>query len=392
VKAANWKIFFLFALLVPCWVIAYHGLGDLPMYYAVAGYNAQGELSKIYGDNAGVGHFFYAPLSLVLFGWMPFFSYPVVKVLWTLINTGAYVLFWAGLFRLFPLLQRKEVIWPFLLVWIVSIKPLHAGFQSHNVQIILAAGFVWAEIFSRAETKAKRVISGALVALMGMVKVFPLFIAGYYFLFRSREVRWGVAGGFVLGLLLCALFLGPESTLTLHQTFLNNLALFHNFAPLTQDAVTLSLASLCATWLSPVLGMSTALLINKILSLCLVGGFLFFVWGRRHERSQRYQISLWALALAVMTVVNSSTRPDYFVFFVPAFAALAEMGAAKIWARISPWGVFVSFALIALISEWVLGGNRDLGHKLELLRLPVVGMLVLCATLLHEVSRRKKPI
>lgn len=366
------KLALLFILLVPCWVIAVHGVGDIGMYYAVAGYAKHLEFEKIYGINAGVGHFFYGPLSLVSFGWMPWFTYEQVRWIWILINTVAYVAFWWGLHQLYPFLKDRRTSWLWFFVWVTSIKAIHASFQSHNVQLVIAACLVCGEYWRRDKRAWVRFMSGWPTALAGVVKVFPLFVSLFTFLRGDRKVRIGIMTAGVVGVALPFAYFGFKPALNLYQVFVGNLGSFHDYAPLTKDAVTLSLASFVATWFSPWIGMSGASLVTTVVSAILVIWFLFVI--------KRDGIHYFSLGLALMALVNSTTRPDYFIFFVPAFASLAQIWHER---RPSVWfvvGVGSSLFLIDLIAEWTLG-SRELGHQLELYRLPVIGMMILCLTL-----------
>ena len=357
------------------------------MYYAVAGYAKHGELARVYGVNTGVGHFFYGPLSLVFFGWMPLLSYSAVKIIWVILNTIAYGIFWWGLYHLYPFLREKKTTWLWFLVWIVSIKPIHSTFQSHNVQLILASIFVLCELYSKSKNPICRFFSGWGTTLSGEVKVFPFFFSLYTFITRSVLVRLGIVVAAFLGFLVPFAFFGFKEGSDMYLSFYQNLHGFHDYAPLTKDAVTLSLASLIATWFSPLIGMDLSLLVTKIVTVILLATFFIFVWKKRKNKNGRYQTHVWALGMAVMALVNSTTRPDYFIFFVPAFASLSEFWQKS---KVSNWfvaGTLTALSLIAFICEWTLG-SRDLNHKLELLRLPVVGMIILCITLLFALHRQ----
>jgi len=88
----------------------------------------------------------------------------------------------------------------------------------------------------------------------------------------------------------------------------------------------------------------------------------------------------------MMALLNSSTRPDYFIFFVPAFASIVEIWQNhKVgWSYIS--ATLLSIFLIAFTTEWVLG-SKELNNLVESWRVPAVGMIVLCI-ILHMLLRR----
>jgi energy-coupling factor transporter transmembrane protein EcfT len=78
-----------------------------------------------------------------------------------------------------------------------------------------------------------------------------------------------------------------------------------------------------------------------------------------------------------MAMLNSTTRPDYFIYFVPSFASLPLLIEHSSKKLIYQLGTFISILLIAFITEWTLG-SRELTHYLESIRIPVLGIILLC--------------
>lgn len=343
------------------------------MYYEVSKYAANHEYSKIYDANRKVDRFFYAPLSLVFFGWMPHLPYEYVKVIWVLLQTGAYLFFWVLLLSLYPMLKENFI--SFFLIWLISIKPIHASFQSHNIQLMIAAFLLYAERLSNRGF-SRRSFGALISTLLGMIKVFPLFMACFYTIKNGRRALFGVFGGIGLALLLPAIYLGSGGW-SLYRTFYSNLHSFHDAAPLLTDAVTLSLASGLATWLSPWFSVESVIPWIKVTVLIL--SVIFFLFMLRKELTRHH----FALALSWMTLLNSSTRPDYFIFFIPGFCSGLELSKESRLCFKLMW-IFSALSIF-FISEFTLG---SFNHPLELMRIPVVGMIVLCTGLFIVTFRR----
>jgi len=77
-----------------------------------------------------------------------------------------------------------------------------------------------------------------------------------------------------------------------------------------------------------------------------------------------------------MVFLTPSTRPHYFIFYVPAFISLAEI-AREHMDRVFLWAsLFVAVLLIAFTAEGVVG--KSFNDFLEGLKVPVMGMAILC--------------
>lgn len=376
------KPFLLAILLVASWVIATKGYCDFQVYYSVSQLAGTGEFHRIYGVPNDVGGFFYSPIAFVLFAPLRLLPIEWSHKIWIALNTVAFLVFWRYLAKLFPALSFR--FWPWFLVWIVSIKPIHASFQCHNMQLMYAALFCACYYATTTHSRAKRFWGGFFTAVAAVMKLYPLFLVAYYFVKAPAETKRGAVAGVLAGISIPILFYGPVTGPDLFLLFAKSLSHFHDYAPLTTDAVTLSLPSLIATWLSPSLGMATAVKIITVAGATVSALFFGMAWRSRNGWGTEAGVAEWALALAVMSLVNSTTRPDYFIYFVPGFAVLilACLRDRKSWA----WaGLLSSVALVSFISEWSLG-SRELNHALELKRIPVLGMLALCATLAAVVA------
>jgi hypothetical protein len=95
--------------------------------------------------------------------------------------------------------------------------------------------------------------------------------------------------------------------------------------------------------------------------------------------------------MALMALLNSVSRVDYFIFYLPAFAALVqyqlEQHPLGAW---FPTVVIASLVLLCGINEWTLGSN-DWNHRLEGWRIPVFGMLMLCFLLGWTIRQSRLP-
>ncbi len=377
------KLFLLFVLLIPCWGIALRAGIDYSVYYKVSEWVNRGKLIGLYKDSFQIGGFYYGPLSLVLLKPLALFSFDAGHWVFLFCQTLAYVCFWFFLMKLFPernaspsdsIFQRKHLAW--LLVWAVAIKPIHSSFQCYNIQLFYAAAFILAEFLTQSKKSSFQFLGGVLISLIASIKFFPGFIVLLYWIIKSNRVRLGTIAGAALAVLIPVLAFGWETGIGLHFDLKESLHLYHSTYPLKNQIFFLSLPSLLATWLSPFLVLSQIEAITLILNLSL--SLLFFVFAWKQRNNLEAHSYLFALGLALMTIINTSTRVDYYVFFIPAFCVLTELwqdsGVSKLKAS-----TLIAFALMYLVSEWTLQSS-ELNHRLEAYRVPVVGMLILLAS------------
>lgn len=381
----GYKYFLIFATFIPCFII---GLGydmDLVTFW-VAGKHAFEDVSRVYSQNWDLGRFFYGPISLVILEPLGHLSYAAFKTLSMAFDSICYVVFWVYLFKLYPVLLRPSCILGWFVVWIVTINPIHHNFQSHNIQLILGALFVFSEYLTRQNRRWSQFFGGLLVALAGGVKLFPFFVAALYLVMKKKTVRIGVLSGVILTFVLPFLYFGISDGAFLFKSFLGSLTRFHDTNNLILKAEILSLPSLLARWFPPALGQEhLATTIQKILTIAISIGFFTFAWRERKSllKYPRTDTHVWALSLVTLTFLNPSTRAHYFIFLVPAFCSLVEgyqSELAKIPRYFFGIGALVSMALIALTTDFVIGKN--LNDQFEHWNVPTLGtftLLVLCA-------------
>ena len=364
----------LLILIITCWGIGFRPGGDLNVYYQASIWLQKGWVTRLYFDNAEIGNFFYGPFGLSLLKPLSLLSFSAANILWLFLQTGSYVIFWFFIFKIFPEILVPKNIKLFLLVWIVSIKPIHASFQSHNVQLMFAAILVAAEWGSRSKVKTTQVISGVLISLCASIKIYPAFIAIYYLLRRPSTVKAGLILGGLISLVVPLFVFGFAEGVSLPAQFVENALHYNRVYDLAKDTVSLSLPSLLTTWLPPYwVSYGAVIFITGTSSL------LFFIWAflTRQEDELLNERHFWAFLWSMMALLNSTTRPDYFIYFLPAFASLGVLIQTQPKKIVYRYGILVSVLLISFITEWVLG-SRDLTHYLEGLRIPVLGIMTLC--------------
>ena len=113
-----------------------------------------------------------------------------------------------------------------------------------------------------------------------------------------------------------------------------------------------------------------------------IPAFFAYAWKKRATAASdaNYSLHLWALASALMVFLNPSTRPHYFIFYVPAFCSLLQILALATEKAYLLLLLSVSTLLIAFTAEGVVG--KQLNDKLEMWSVPTVGMLLLCVGLM----------
>jgi hypothetical protein len=377
------KLLLCFALLIAGVVIAARYEIDFPTLWRTAVLVFEGKLDQVYAPFTG--RYFYPPFSLILIEPLGALGFPLAKWIWIALQSVAFVGFWKYLGRLYPFLNSEANFWSWVLIFIVSINPLHNNFQSNNIQTMLAAGLLGCEYLSRGKSKGQ-FWAGFICALIGAIKIFPLFIAGYYFVSRPRPTKVGVASGMVASLLLPFLFFGKTGGVLLFTAFSKNLTTYNqDNSPIGTPDI-LCLPSLIARLAG---GASYTGLLIKI-SVLLIAA-VFYAWAyavsRRTQTTPKDEnLHFWALALALSAFLNPSTRPHYFQFFVPAYCSvlqlIKEKANRKGWLQVS---VALSVLLVAFTAEGVVG--HDLNDRLEFLSLPTYGMLILCGVLAVSLFR-----
>ena len=387
----KYQLALLVLLLVPCWAIAIRFDCDLLVLFQVAKWIPT-DLTRIYGDNGSIGRFFYSPVTLIFLRPMGYFSYPVVKGFWIALQTLAYGVFWLGLFRLYPFLQSKRAAIAWIFVWIVAINPIHNNFQSNNIQLMLAAVLLWAEVLSRGSSRA-RWAAGVLCGLTAAVKIYPLFLVALYFLTKPREVKAGIGVAAFCAIALPFLYFGGAGGTYLFHSFFQNLVTYQADNQPSRIPDILCLPSLLSRWLVPLLGEGKTehLLVFAILA-AIAGCYFYFAWRTSARKQSHHEYThILALGMALMVLLNPSTHVHYFIFLVPAFASLVEIAAQETSAlAFSRWSFFLSVLLVAFTTEGVVG--RRLNDQLEYWNIPTMGILLLCVALFLCLVTRTKEI
>lgn len=370
-------------LWVACCAIAARFVVDLiPFHYAAT--MALKDPLRIYSypDNGTLLRFFYGPLTAVLMAPLGLFPLSVAKWIWIGLQTGAYVLFWFFLLRLYPLVAR----WPlFLILFLFSINPIHTNFQTNNISLMLATTLLLCEIWRRSRKPTLEFLSGVGVSLCAAVKIFPAFILLFYWIVGRKRLRLGLLLGLLVSFLIPLVYFGPSITWSLFEDFLGNLKTYeaeNNFR--VEDI--LCMPSFVLRWFTPVLGEHSARMLVNVIFVTLSSLFFGTVWflRRRTPSESESWNSFWALALALMALLNSSTRVHYLIFYVPALCLLLEnlFIQFRIWKLLA---VGLIFATVALTAQSVVGKTTN--DLLESWSLPTVGLMFLVGTVVYLISK-----
>lgn len=359
-------------LLIPCWVIAAKFDIDLVVLHHTATL-AHHDLGHIYGPNGSLGQYFYGPISLVLFYPLGWFPYVVVKWFWIVLQTIAYLVFWVGLYRLYPKLNDPKFHFGWLVVWIISINPIHNNFQSNNIQLMLAAVFLVSEFLTRHPSSRRQFLGGLICVIAGAVKIFPLFLAAFYFVTKKKAVRGGIIAGAVLSLITPLIFFGLQNGIDLFRAFYVSLTTYEAHNSLLRASDILCLPSLLTRWFGegPLVASVT-----KAVILGLSGTFFVAAWWLKKTK-EISDTDLFAMALLLMALLNPSTRPHYFIFYVPAFCSIVVSLAGVRANWVLAIGTVVATLLIAFTAQGVVG--KQWNNIMEGWSLPTYGMLLLAA-------------
>lgn len=349
---------------------------------------ASGELHRIYDPNDVLGRFYYTPLILIAFQWMGNLSIATNHVLWLCFHTASFLIFWICLNRLYPTLFKGDPWWGWIVVWILSINPIHANFQCQNISLPLMAILLFCEVLRNQKSLAAQWAGGALWALVAPVKLFTLFMACFYFLVANQAMRRGILTGLFVSLVLPLVFFGPDNGLLLYKRFYLSLITYHGTYPLGERPELLSLPSLLTKWCDLFVPSTHILPVVTFFTWGLGILFFLFAWKKHGNRSPEFQRHLWALSVSLMVLLNSTSRPDYFIFYVPALCSLVTVSRSAKYDLLLSVGILVSLLLIAFTSEWVVG-SKAFNNQLESWRVPVVGMVFLCALLASTLTAKK---
>lgn len=371
-------------LLIPCWIIAAKYDIDLVNLYAAQGF-AQTDPTRVYGFNGTLGRYFYGPFSLVVFGPLAWFSFATVKVIWIALQTASYFAFWYLIYKLYPSLLNRNSWGAWLAVFVLAINPIHNNFQSNNIQLMLGVLILWAEWWSVNQNSRKQFGAGFILACAAAIKVFPLFLCAYYIVAKPARVRQGVLAGFLFTLLIPILPFGLTTSALLFQDFLANLTTYNVENSFTRVPDILCLPSLVARVFQNTLSPAGISLVTRVSILGISAAF--FLWVLRLKKQTDWQngrlsVHVWALACTLMAFLNPSTRPHYFLFYLPAVASLAELTRELSGSyRKAVWGLLAGgILLIAFTAQGVTG--KDLNDWLEAANYPTYGAGLLAIGLL----------
>lgn len=377
-KLPRYQFICLLLLLVASWVIAYRFNMDFLVFYR-AGAMKWNPIPPAYVNVPNEGKFFYAPVSLLLFKPFGLLGYPVAKLAWNLIQTLSFIGFWAGLYFLYPFLGSVGFV-GWVVIFSAAINPIHNNFQTGNVQLMLAAILVWAEIGSRSRSPAKQILAGAACAFVGVVKVFPLLMTALYFVTKPKKVKQGLVLGLVLAFGLPFLVFGIDGSLVLYRGFMANILGFDERA---DNSLVLIADILCLpSWLMR-LGFSRRAAAVLDLGVCL--SFFLWLFRNRSRWSREWDTSAWAIGMLLMVFLNFSTRVHYFVFYLPAFCSLLALALVREPGQLVRAGALALATLcIAFTAQGVAG--RYWSVRFEVMSIPTFGAAVLAVALTWSVA------
>jgi hypothetical protein len=384
----KWQLFWLFALLVPCWVIAYHYDIDLVNLHTAAKF-ANTDISRIYAQNGDMGRYFYGPFSLVLIKPLGLLPYVAVKWIWIFLQTLCYVIFWYFLYKIYPELKNKFSNAAWLLVWFVSINPIHNNFQSNNIQIMLATLLVVAEYLTYSKKKSHLLAAGALCVAAASIKIFPIFLVAYYIGTKPWPVKWGIIGSTILFHLLPFVAFGYDGAMAIYHDFFVNLGTYEKDNSLIRVADILCLPSLIArltySW-DP--DGKIAAEMTRWLTLGISASFFGWIFFKNKISLTKDLLGRdgWAMAMALMALLTPSTRPHYFIFFLPAYCTLMVLSHRRLISKAWIGATVLSVIAIAFTAEGVTG--KKLNDYLEFQSVPTWGMILLLITLWYAIHFR----
>ncbi len=370
-KAPKYQWLLTIALLAACIGIAKQYEVDVTTIYAVASIKDVAESYVQQGNHAG--RFFYGPFSLSLIRPLGVFSFVQTKWIWIALQTLCFFTLFHFLYRLYPEIKKSFLFW--ILTFIFLINPIHNNFQSNNIQLMLMAVMVFAEGLSEGNRR-QQFFSGFLLSLIASIKIFPAFICLFYFLSKRKSVVLGLLAGGIFALVSPFLFFGVDTTFRLYRDFVTNVSSYQADNELTRHDI-LSLASTITTWTEGKVFYGKEWL-STFLFVTFSSSYFLVVWLARKSKS--VQRDLWAIGLLLMGVLTPSARVHFWVFAIPAFCqALQNLGVEKVFRSTKGGLLLLSLFLIAFTTQAIWGKN--LNDHLEYLRVPIVGLFLLCTVL-----------
>ncbi len=386
------RLILLTTLFIPCFIVGLRVGQDFHAFYGTMELLKEGALQRLYDPLDTQGRFYYLPHILIPFHWMGHLNRNTAHVLWLFCLTLSYVSFWGLLYCLYPSLfnnrarLRARLSW--IVLWIVSIAPIHASFQCQNIQLFIAATLLICE-WLRQQGKSAQFLAGILCTLVATLKLYPLFIVGYYLLVGPKFLRRGIGIGILLVFALPLAYFGGAEGLSLFERCGSSLGTYHGTYPLAQRPELLSLPSLFASWTEKSLPAELRTLNGIILVGAIALAFYAYTWKMR-KSAVCFQTHLWALAMGLSVLLNSTSRQDYFIFYLPSFASVMALSLEKRPHWLVYLGTTVGVLLMSFTTEWVVF-SKSLNDQLELWRIPVLGMLSICGVLASFIVRINEP-
>ncbi len=381
-RVASFHYFFLGLLLIPCWIIGVKYFLDLKTIYKVAELAGTNPIA-VYNDFKGdAGRFFYGPIFIWLVRPMAFVPKQYGTLVWLIPQTLSYVIFWTCLLKLMPNLFQSRQKWWWLLLFAFTINPIHNNFQSNNIQLILCAMLMLGEVLMAQKSKVAELLGASLVSLASVIKIFPVFMWGYYLIKKPTRVKVFLLISFVFFIGFPMILLGLNDGVEMYRGLIANISTYQKDNSLVGVVDILCFPSLVAR-IATVLKMTedTFSVLTKGMIL-LISTYFFYVTYVQRKNSREYLVALWALGLALMTFLNPSTRVHYFIFYVPAFCVLITQGTHRYKnSKVLLVYGLTSFVLIALTTEGVVG--KSFNNTLEALSIPTWGVIILLGGIIH---------
>ncbi len=257
-------------------------------------------------------------------------------------------------------------------MWLASIHPMQTNFQSMNVQLPVAAALFFAEYLTRTTPAFKKQLGGFLVAIVSVVKVFPTFIAVFYFLKKENAVRKGLLAGYLFSFLSPFIFFGFSAGNVLYKDFFINLTRYSSKNASLLDGGIQSIPSILSYWVGSIVTPPILKLLMLICAALLCIPFFFWILRTRFEE-KNISLHAWAVALSIMLLVNPSTRHDYFLMHVPLFASMMALKTEKQFSWLTNLLLLIGFVLAYGTTQAIVG--RDGAELVNAWRLLAVGIL-----------------
>lgn len=384
-NARKWRWGFLAVLFGAClWAGRHGGGGDFFVLRnsVIAAWN--GVYSKVYLRDAP-GPFFYPPFALFFFGLFSLVTNEHIAIALNLVfHSLSFLGFWWGLSRLFPYLFTAKALGLWFFCFCFSIAPIHLDFMGQNINLPLATMLILVEVLRQKKDRKSDFLCGFCSSLIVWIKIFPGFVTVTYGLKGSRELRWGIFSGGLVGLLM-PLVVFFRGGVQLYQEFFKTLIIYHEKNLIDGSAV-LNLPGLVARWGVIFFGKPVVSALTGIIPIACASLFWGWLVLKTKKSHAPGDLLSWSMAMGLMTFLNSASRPDYFMFYVPIFSTLLSD-----WKNlIKPERVLLglAFVFIALTQQAIVG--RDWNIELQYLRVPVVGMALLFFAQLSVFFRQGK--